>query len=248
MKNFDLNAGGLIGGLALGGITGFIVFNDPDIGGKAGSLSIVALIVGAFVGNIAWGLIFRKPEERAKALVSELTGRAAPGGGPARSSASSKWTIVCSTFVLVVALIAEHFTVGAFLKARETVHWPTAKATIARSEMHVEPGNNPRALIEFTYPVGERTYQSNRLRVRGNTENNRTEVTALVEKYPVGSEVTAYYNPADPAEAFLESGVDGGNYIAIISPLLFAAAAGASLFSALQGNSWAKRRTAPSSG
>jgi hypothetical protein len=244
VKNFDLNVGGLVGGLALGGITGIIVYNDTDIGGKTARLAVPALIIGAVIGNIAWGMLFRKPDELAKSLVNELSGRAAPGGGHWRSSAGSIWTIVGSTAVLVVTLIVEHFTVGAFLKARETAHWPMAKATITRSETLFQPGNDPKALIEYTYPVGERSYQSNRLRTRGNTENSRIEVTALVEKYPVGSAVMAFYNPADPAEAFLESGLGAGEYIMIISPLVFAAAAGASLFSALRGKFSAKQRTA----
>lgn len=248
MKNFDLNVGGLIGGLALGGITGFVVFNDPDNAGNAGRLAILALIIGAFAGNIVWGLIFRKPEERAKALVNELSGRAAPGGGHVRSATGSKWPIVGAGLLLVAALIVEHFAIGVFLKARETAHWPTAKATITRSEMKLEPGSNPKALIEYTYAVGEQSYQSNRLRTRGNTESDRADVTALIEKYPVASEVTAYYNPADPAEAFLESGLDGGNYVGIISPLVFAAAAAAGLFSALKQNSRAKQSAAPARG
>lgn len=63
MKNFDLNVGGLIGALLFGGIAGALVFTNIDVekaGRGAYRFPIIALIVGAVVGNFLWGLVFNK--------------------------------------------------------------------------------------------------------------------------------------------------------------------------------------------
>ncbi len=65
MKNIDLNAGGLIGALACGGIAAAIVFSTMEMGNngrRPSKLVISALIGGAFVGNYIWGIVFKKPE------------------------------------------------------------------------------------------------------------------------------------------------------------------------------------------
>lgn len=69
MKNIDLNAGGLIGALACGGITAAVVFatvNPANAGRASAKFIIVALVGGAFAGNFLWGLVFKKSEPRPK--------------------------------------------------------------------------------------------------------------------------------------------------------------------------------------
>ncbi len=63
MKNINLNAGGVIGSLACGGIAAVVVFSnvDPaDTGRGPYRLIILALIGGAFAGNFLWGLVFKR--------------------------------------------------------------------------------------------------------------------------------------------------------------------------------------------
>jgi hypothetical protein len=96
--------------------------------------------------------------------------------------------------------------------------------------MKARPGDNPGAMIEYSHLIGEKRRQSNKLRPLGNSQKNQSAVMAIIEKYPVGSEVRAYYNPADPADACLETGVDVVNDIIIVTPLIFAAVVGTQLF------------------
>jgi hypothetical protein len=64
MKNIDLNPGGLIGGLLCGGIAAAIIFSNDDANkaGRSAKLAILALIVGATVGNFLWGKVFPKDQ------------------------------------------------------------------------------------------------------------------------------------------------------------------------------------------
>jgi len=65
MKNFDLNAGGLIGGIAFGGIATaviFLTFSTQSHGRSPYRLIIIALLGGAVAGNFLWGKVFKKSE------------------------------------------------------------------------------------------------------------------------------------------------------------------------------------------
>lgn len=61
-------------------------------------------------------------------------------------------------------------------------------------------GNYPEVIYE--YDVGGRTLRGNRVNVTPLVAD--VEVEPVLNRYPVGSEVTVYYNPKDPQESVLE--------------------------------------------
>ncbi|MCJ8329225.1 MAG: hypothetical protein HRT89_02500 [Lentisphaeria bacterium] len=65
MDNIDINPGGLIGALVIGGIGFAILFANVDVdSGRAPyRLAIFILIGGAIAGNYIWASIFKKPKE-----------------------------------------------------------------------------------------------------------------------------------------------------------------------------------------
>ena len=63
MKNIDLNAGGVIGGVVVAGIAAAILFAVMDTsqsGRGPYRLIMLALIGGAILGNFLWGIFFKK--------------------------------------------------------------------------------------------------------------------------------------------------------------------------------------------
>jgi hypothetical protein len=70
--------------------------------------------------------------------------------------------------------------------------------------------------------VGNREYTSQQVRTRGTASKHDSDVTPLLTLYPVGKEVEIHHDPDNPAEAYLEAGVDFINYILITAPLVFA--------------------------
>jgi hypothetical protein len=73
-----------------------------------------------------------------------------------------------------------------------------------------------RPEIRFEYVVGGREYASKQLRLGEEPQLSWPSVAeALVKRYPVGQEVTVYYDPSNPDQAVLEraSGPAGGLYI-----------------------------------
>jgi len=89
--------------------------------------------------------------------------------------------------------------------------WPTANAVITSSKARVQ---SPRsgggssttiAEIRYRYEVEGRTYTSDRVTSAKYGSSNSSRAYGQVRKYPVGREVTAYYNPDDASYAVLDT-------------------------------------------
>jgi hypothetical protein len=60
-RNIHLNAGGVIGALLCGGIVAAILFAKFKPDEAPVKFIIVAVVAGAFAGNLLWDSIFKKP-------------------------------------------------------------------------------------------------------------------------------------------------------------------------------------------
>lgn len=58
--------------------------------------------------------------------------------------------------------------------------------------------------VQYEYVVDGITYQSNRFWSEKMQINKADKIQALVAQYPVGTQVTVYYDPNNPADAFLQ--------------------------------------------
>jgi len=73
------------------------------------------------------------------------------------------------------------------------------------------------AHVEFEYEVAGQKYTSENI---NSDVSTRPKSEAFVEKYPAGTKTTAYYDPANPAEAMLVRRYSAGPYNAILFGLL----------------------------
>lgn len=154
------------------------------------------------------------------------------------STSTSKLMLGVYLFLAIASLTVEVFTVRVFVSALQVQNWPTTKAVIVRSELESEHRSLRKSYIadiEYQYTVNDELYVSSKVRTRGQSGEHRSDIAPLLEKYQVGDFVQAYYNPSDPAESYLEAGVDVVNYIIIVSPLLFAFLFGSAFFRGLRG-------------
>lgn len=142
---------------------------------------------------------------------------------PEMSASTPRWLL------LLAAAIATGFTVGvlamdayfAQMAVRQYVAgrtWKPVQATVVdvtvRRDTRVRRGSGvggrqtrylPR--VTYSYRVGEREYVSDRASVGGWTQSAYSKESDALAENPKGSTVTAYYNPADPASAALQVGV-----------------------------------------
>lgn len=102
--------------------------------------------------------------------------------------------------------------------AEESLSWPNAPGTVLESELDQyedeEDGRMYRAIVVYEYSLDGADFESDRIWLDGNfSTSDRTLIFETLKKYPVGQQVTVFYNPASPAESALEPGTSTGGYI-----------------------------------
>lgn len=109
-------------------------------------------------------------------------------------------------------------------KVEASRNWPTTVAQITLAEVREKSeydseGDTRRYYyphVEYTYQVAGITYQGNQLTFgakRGYSSPKKANEE--IARYPVGAQVRAYYNPANPQEAVLEQRAVGSNFMLI---------------------------------
>lgn len=117
------------------------------------------------------------------------------------------WTLVVMIFNIV--LIAD------VVRGRAAAGFPSTPGTIASAdiESHMSSGKDAQRMysanVQYTYQVNGTTYTGDRIRHGGMSSSDSSQANADVARYTPGSAVTVRYNPVNPADAVLESGVGG---------------------------------------
>lgn len=95
-------------------------------------------------------------------------------------------------------------------EARAAQTWQTARGKITRSEIRANrkrdiegrPQVRSAPSIAYEYSVNGKRYTGERISLGENIPESDFE--SLLRRYPVGADVTVYYDPADPRRAVLE--------------------------------------------
>lgn len=124
--------------------------------------------------------------------------------------------------VQAFTMLREQFR--AWRGAQRSKTWPAIGGSIEESKLTWQGVRSPRArpVVTYRYQVGGESYLGTRIEFSFARIYFTPEAQAVLERYPVGSEVTVYYDPADPAESTLEqrhSSVISGMMVALV--LLF---------------------------
>ena len=87
--------------------------------------------------------------------------------------------------------------------------WPSTAGKIVKSRVELSSGRDiatVEPVIAYEYQVGGRQYQCDQIHSGDKIFESisKEETYDLVDRYPVGRDVTVYYNPDNPAEAALE--------------------------------------------
>ncbi len=103
---------------------------------------------------------------------------------------------------LCLALVARQVLA---LRSRRSpaASWPEVRGTVLSATVQVSSQGNARhetPLVLYTYRVGNREFQGNRVHAGAPTR----QATDVVARYPAGSCVQVFYDPADPTRSALE--------------------------------------------
>lgn len=125
--------------------------------------------------------------------------------------------IICAMFptLIIVAVVVKLYEV------RQASRWPATEGKVLVSSVQshqnkpddaaygfsdTEVTNQP--LVEYEFQVGSKKYRGNRITIGEKISGFELEQT--LARYPVGTTVTVYYDPADPNKAVLERDLPWG--------------------------------------
>ena len=107
--------------------------------------------------------------------------------------------------------------------ARVSESWPTTTGEILSSNIRIDDDDEGTSYfgdVTFRYVVADLPYTSDNVSF-GQYGGNRSHAEEIVAKYPVGSQVTVYYDPNEVETAVLEPGVTWSSYLLIGMGVLF---------------------------
>ncbi len=118
------------------------------------------------------------------------------------------------------------FTFGGLrdvLKTRESTAWPTVQGTITESYVRERRRSGDRDYfpeIRYRYVVNDQMYESDRVKFSFARNSGHSNARRVVNQYPVGQEVTVYYDPTMPETAVLETEVTSQTYGTLIGGIV----------------------------
>lgn len=129
--------------------------------------------------------------------------------------------IVALTFWAILGDLATSGSVRSFLNYQLYEYEATTKGTIIRSELWYGMKGGAHYSIAYSYTVDEYdSYIGKRVNFYKNVDDTAVEA---VDNYPVGKEVTVYYEKTNPEQAVLEkTSLGGGTWFDIFAILFIA--------------------------
>ena len=133
-------------------------------------------------------------------------------------------------FVLIFGIIGVVILVKYFRdkkKTDESQSWSSASGKITESYMRREASMESGSTIyypevQYDYEFLGTKYTGDRISFGGSSGNsNRKKSEETLAKYPIGQNVTIYYNPNNPEDAVLERKMGTGGTVFLIIGILF---------------------------
>ena len=122
---------------------------------------------------------------------------------------SLRLTLGMGVFLCVLGLGMAIATVWSLRRNQQAAHWPTVPAIVLEAsvrEIHGRRGAvTYRPVVWFRYSVAGKTHQDYRVHL-GTWSTSQAEAGETVARYPPGTPVRAYVDPADADTALLEPG------------------------------------------
>ncbi|HSH05695.1 MAG TPA: DUF3592 domain-containing protein [Anaerolineae bacterium] len=133
-------------------------------------------------------------------------------------------TIVFLTVFTLVGGSLSYFGWGFVQEAQASATWPSTPGEITWSQVSVDSdsdGTTYGADIGFEYVVRDRLYTGDRVTVLEVSSSSLSRAQNIVNQYPVGEQVTVYYNPDNPEASVLEAGTQPSSYFIFAIGLCF---------------------------
>lgn len=144
-----------------------------------------------------------------------------------RQDSNSLGCLGTSIFLLIFIAIGVGFSLwgwSVLQDARASESWPTTSGEILSSNVRVDDDDEGTSYfgdVSFRYVVNDKVFTSDNVSFGQYGSGNRSHAEGIVARYPVGGQVTVYYDTNEPQTAVLEPGVTWSSYFLLGMGALF---------------------------
>ena len=136
-----------------------------------------------------------------------------------RSAAASRIALGVGVVLFLVGGLFVVLAVSDYREGEATKAWPSTTAQIRSAHVDEDVRRDRDSdgstrthrtympAVSYEYVVDGTTYQGHRIRA-DDAIGSQERAHRIINRYPVGTETTAYYNPDDPGSAVLEQGAE----------------------------------------
>jgi len=118
---------------------------------------------------------------------------------------------------IILWLLALYFSFFTLTKAFKTNHWLETTAKVFENKLIAAKRQNRThkqivvysAKVRYEYQVDNATHVGITQKVAKRADNGEKIHKALLDQYPIGSDLTVYYDPKNPDQSVLQKGVTG---------------------------------------
>lgn len=124
---------------------------------------------------------------------------------------------------LFAILGAVFIAVAFYLRKRAAAAalWPSTRGVVVESSLANDPSNGRFSFsIRYQYSIAQQSYINSQVSF-ALIANSYQAKQDVVSRYPVGQEVTVYYNPDSPQDAVLENQQTGGWILFVVVGAIF---------------------------
>jgi hypothetical protein len=123
--------------------------------------------------------------------------------------------LLLSMLLIASGLLILVLDISVLVKVRKVKKWPIVEGKVIyqhkrRKRQGRRPVTSYSVTVEYQYEVGGNTYSNDKWKAGGHGTrwgSKKTQVK-LAQRYPVGTNVQLHYNPSDPADSVLLTGLD----------------------------------------
>jgi hypothetical protein len=120
-------------------------------------------------------------------------------------------------FLIAFGMLALVLFLFSFRNCKATSAWPSTTGKILSSQVKEDSADDTAtARVQYEYIVDEEIFTSKTIRAFGIGKFNFAEPASRVKDFPVGKEVTVYYNPENHSQSVLLHGLPDKWYIFIV--------------------------------
>lgn len=129
-----------------------------------------------------------------------------------------RWLLLLPLLFVVAGGVMSFLGVRQLMRAQASTSWPTVTGVVTIAELGKQVGNERDTSttystdISYDYVAKDRSYVNSAINFADVNSSDPSAARRILKRYPVGKQVTVYYNPADPQNAVLEPGATGRSW------------------------------------